>query len=336
MPGAFRAFVAVSSFALGTWVSAGRPSASSLAAQGSASAVRAFTPPPIDTPPVTPEVGTLGTRTVRWNPQGTLQRAWLLAEGPVHTPGDGRRVITFTFDDGPSPLTTPAVLDVLERYHVRATFFVIGKYLEGSDPWAVANRQIAQRVVAAGHFIGNHTRDHRHLTEVARAEAVAQVDEGARLIQQTTGIAPKFFRPPFGDLSRFLERRLHDEGTEVVLWNAEADDMRHDEVETVVEALKLRIDYTGGGVVLLHDVRRNTAVVLGRILDWLTRQRFDPLHPSARSYEVVDLVEFMNRTVASPQPFSDRYQLEGVRREAWYRTYPARRARAVASPSSQP
>ena len=57
----------------------------------------------------------------------------MLAEGPAHAPDDGRRVVTFTFDDGPFPETTPAILEILAKHRVRATFFWIGRYLDGDD-----------------------------------------------------------------------------------------------------------------------------------------------------------------------------------------------------------
>src|ERR1700722_19655805 len=99
----------------------------------------------------------------RLNPDESIRRAWLLAEGPSHAADDARRLVTFTFDDGPFPETTPEILEILARHHVRATFFWIGRYLDGDGDRAVTTRAVARQVAAAGHFIGNHTRDHAQL-----------------------------------------------------------------------------------------------------------------------------------------------------------------------------
>src|SRR5262249_9156891 len=79
------------------------------------------------------------------NPDASIARAWMVAEGPAHAPGDGRRLVTFTFDDGPFLETTPSVLKVLRHYRIHATFFVIGEYLEGNDKRAAATRRLLKR-----------------------------------------------------------------------------------------------------------------------------------------------------------------------------------------------
>src|SRR5262249_40458618 len=128
----------VASLAAGSWVGLGRPSAPVAWAELRAMAMEAASrmnarregwgpaaddraPPPVDAAPgVDPSLLPDPTPWPRLNPDVSTRRAWLLAEGPYHAPGDGRRLVTFTFDDGPFPETTPTFLKILARHNVHA------------------------------------------------------------------------------------------------------------------------------------------------------------------------------------------------------------------------
>ena len=346
---ALRAVMPLAFLAVGTWLGLGRPDPRATRALAERALVAvagrrdareaSFTPPPIESPPPTPDTleppvsetasalastapPPLNLEWPHMNPDGKISRAWLLAEGPHHPAGDNHRYITFTFDDGPFPEITPHVLDVLERHHVRATFFVIGRYLEGDDPRTAMARDVLRRAVAAGHLIGNHTFDHKHLTEVSRPEALAQIDRSAAIIEHVTGAPPLFFRPPYGDLSRFLEGVMKEKKTEVVLWSLEGDDMHREDEKALAHELRLRLEYAEGGVVLLHDIRWKSVVALERLLRWLEDHRWDPAHPETIGYDIVDLPEYLRATAASPQPYANRQALDDARTAAWRRAHP--------------
>lgn len=249
----------------------------------------------------------------RLNVEANVGKAWLLAEGPAPAPDSGRRLVTLTFDDGPFPETTPVILRALARHDVKATFFFIGRYLEGHDDRAVATRAVAQDVVAAGHLVGNHTRDHQLLTTIAHAQALEQIDDGARDIERAIGVRPVLFRPPYGQLDPFTEDALRARGAELVLWTVEASDMKNDDPEAIAASLERQIEQSYGGIVLLHDVRWSTVKALPKLLDWLHARRFDPARPRRVGYDVVDLVTYLRETAARPQPYPDRPSLEHAR-----------------------
>jgi hypothetical protein len=144
-----------------------------------------------------------------------------------------------------------------------------------------------------------------------------QIDRGAKVIERVTGNAPTFFRPPYGDLSRFLERTTAARGTELVLWSIEACDMLREDPDAIAEDLKRRIDYAGGGVVLLHDVKKNSVHAFAKVLHWLNENRYDPAKPGVRGYRVVDLEEYIRATAASPQPYPTRQAIDDARKAAW-------------------
>ena len=257
----------------------------------------------------------------RLNPECSITKAWLVAEGPARTFDAAHRLVTLTFDDGPFPETTPEVLKLLERYNTRAAFFFVGRYMDGKDVWAARTRATARRVAAAGHIIGNHTHDHSILSGIARAKAIAEIDDGARTIERVTGIRPVFFRPPYGQLDAWGERALARRGVELVLWNTEAGDMTSNDVDAMLEKLTFQLEFQGGGVVLLHDIRPTSVELLGKLLRWLDARRWDPYHPERKGYEVVDLVAYLRATAAKPQPYGSRAELEKARQEHWKATH---------------
>jgi peptidoglycan/xylan/chitin deacetylase (PgdA/CDA1 family) len=259
----------------------------------------------------------------RLNSSISVKKAWLLAEGPAPEKGDGRRLVTLTFDDGPFPRTTPPLLKVLERYDVKATFFLVGGLLDGDAPFASATREAAKRIAAAGHIIGNHTHDHFLLTRVTHNQAQAQIDDGADSIERVTGKRPIFFRPPYGQLDPFAEDVLRQRGAELVLWNIEADNADNDDPAAIAESIENHLEYAGGGIVLLHDIRRSTAPTVAKLLAWLRSRRFDPARPERIGFQVVDLPTYLQATAAHPQPYGDRTALEEARGVEWRHAHPS-------------
>ena len=157
---------------------------------------------------------------------------------------------------------------------------------------------------------------------MSRPEALAQIDRNGAIIEHVTGAPPLFFRPPFGDLSRFLEGVMKERKMEVVLWSLEGDDIHREDEKALAHELRLRLEYAEGGVVLLHDIRWKSVVALERLLRWLEDHRWDPAHPETVGYDIVDLPEYLRATAASPQPYANRQALDDARNAAWRRAHP--------------
>lgn len=283
--------------------------------------------------PIDPSLLPDPTPWLRLNPEAGAARAWLLAQGPHHPAGDGRRLVTLTFDDGPFPETTPTVLRLLSRHKVRATFFLIGRYLDGDRERAVLSRGVATSIVSEGHLLGNHTHDHELLTTLSHARALAQIEEGALSIERATGKRPLFFRPPYGQLDAFGSDVLRRSGTELVLWSVEVSDMLHEDSGAMFQSLTRQLEYSGGGIVLLHDIRPTTIPVLDSLLLWLRDHKWNPARPSEIGFEVVDLPTYLRATAESPQPFSDRKELEDARADGWRHVHPRLKAPPALLPS---
>ena len=153
-------------------------------------------------------------------------------------------VIALTFDDGPWTQTTSQVLDILKKNTIKATFFWIGQHLQNSP-------SIAQKVVADGHAIGNHTWHHRY-NHVDAATAAREIDDTAALIFKTTGVKTFLFRPPGGNLRNGLVAYAKKKKYAIVLWSVvSADTNRHISAQTL--AHNVLSGAHRGGIVLMHD-----------------------------------------------------------------------------------
>jgi chitin deacetylase len=158
---------------------------------------------------------------------------------------DKANVIALTFDDGPSPKTTPQVLDILKRENVKATFFVVGNLIQNYP-------QLLKKVVAEGHAIGNHTWNHgyrHHSPSVAARE----LNNTGTLIYKLTGVKTELFRPPGGILNNGLVSYAQQSKYAVIMWSADPKDWQSRRI-TVSGLINNVLDYAQpGGIILLHD-----------------------------------------------------------------------------------
>ncbi|MEG3977803.1 polysaccharide deacetylase family protein [Microcoleus sp. herbarium8] len=181
---------------------------------------------------------------------------------------DSEKVIALTVDDGPWPETTEKMLDIFQQNDVKATFFWMGESLKNSP-------EIARRVVAAGHAIGNHTWHHWYDTMDA-ATVADEIDRTAKLIYDTTGVKTTFFRPPGGFLNNGLAKYAKQQNYAVVMWSlTSADTDPHAQpsafVNNVLKGAK------PGAIVLMHDGggdRSRTVKALPEMIAGLKKQGY--------------------------------------------------------------
>jgi len=153
--------------------------------------------------------------------------------------------IALTFDDGPSSQATPQILDILKRYDVKATFFVVGKFIE-------KNKDILKREADEGHLIGNHTFSHAKGTMTDIEKINTELVRTDNLISEYTGKSVDYFRPPFGfENWRFLtEAELLD--YTIVLWTLDVADWNRSRTEKDITSKILKLT-RNGTIILLHD-----------------------------------------------------------------------------------
>jgi len=138
--------------------------------------------------------------------------------------------LALTFDDGPNPRWTPLLLDTLAEHTVSATFFLIGKY-------AARQPALVRRIHQAGHLIGNHTWTHPNLAITGSRQTCAELQNTSNELEQITGSAVRYFRPPFGGRRPATLRIARELGMTPVLWNAISPDWQATKAEQVVQPL---------------------------------------------------------------------------------------------------
>ncbi len=156
----------------------------------------------------------------------------------------GSKQIALTYDDGPNDPHTFRLLEVLAKHDVRATFFLIGRYVKQRP-------DIAQALARQGHVIGNHTFSHPNLIFASAQETLAQLQECERALTDAVGEHSRLFRPPFGGRRPATLRAARSLGLESVMWNVTGWDWRGKPAEYVEDKVTRKI--RGGNVVLLHD-----------------------------------------------------------------------------------
>ena len=166
--------------------------------------------------------------------------------------GGHSRDIALTFDDGPGPYT-PKVLDVLERLHAHATFFVVGKMLEYFGASAV-------REIEDGDVIGNHSESHPQLAKLSPHDQHEELFEQNARVEILGGRRPDLFRPPYGSFNANTLRQLHSLHLLMVLWSVDTGDYAQPGVATIVE--RAVAGAHPGAIILMHDAggRRNETI----------------------------------------------------------------------------
>jgi len=156
----------------------------------------------------------------------------------------GTKQIALTYDDGPNDPHTMRLLEVLAKHNVRATFFMIGRYVQQRP-------DIAREVANAGHVVGNHTFTHPLLILKSAGETSQELRDCRSAIQDTVGEHSNLFRPPFGGRRPATLRVARELGLEPVMWNVTGYDWNIPPAAIIEQ--KVAKQMRGGDVILLHD-----------------------------------------------------------------------------------
>jgi peptidoglycan/xylan/chitin deacetylase (PgdA/CDA1 family) len=187
--------------------------------------------------------------------------------GPTARSTGDAATLALTFDDGPNPAATPRILDLLARYDLRATFYVIGRHVR-------AFPDLAKEIVARGHAIGNHTDTHPSLALCSPSRIRQELDSCDQAISSATGSSARWMRPPYGFRSPQLGSILAARGNAgVAMWSVMARDWKPQPAQAVIERLRRA---RGGDIVLLHDGDHQTlkgerSHVVAALEYWLPR-----------------------------------------------------------------
>ncbi|MBE6601001.1 MAG: hypothetical protein E7637_00625 [Ruminococcaceae bacterium] len=181
------------------------------------------------------------------------------------------RRIALTFDDGPHPTQTKRILDILDRYGVHATFFMVGENVENYS-------DAAKEVAARGNEIGNHTFSHARLGCLDTDSVNEEIEHCEKTIERICGTAPRLFRPPQGILNEAIEGCSVERDYRLILWSLDTRDWEVKNTQRIVETVLSSIK--AGDIVLMHDyigTHSRTAEALEILLPTLLQRGFEPV-----------------------------------------------------------
>lgn len=170
-------------------------------------------------------------------------------------------LVAMTFDDGPHPVLTPKLLDILKARRIRATFYVIGRNVARYP-------DIVKRMVDEGHEIGNHTWHHPVLSRLGTASVLRELDRTSEAVYQAVGRIPVTMRPPYGALTGSQRAMiLKDRDMPTILWSVDPEDWRRPGAQVV--ASRIVGGARPGAIILSHDIHSPTVSAMPAALDGL-------------------------------------------------------------------
>lgn len=176
---------------------------------------------------------------------------------PVPAPAaPGVKYVALTFDDGPSSSNTPKTLDMLRKYGVHATFFVLGSRIKG-------NEALLRRMAGEGHEIGNHSYSHKRLTSLSLDAVEHELLRTNNLVYAACGVTPTLVRPPYGSRNERMLNRLAETGFPCVLWSIDPEDWKATDARAVRDHVVARAK--NGSIILMHDLK-STSVAAAELI----------------------------------------------------------------------
>jgi len=171
------------------------------------------------------------------------------------------RLVAMTFDDGPHPTHTPALLDILKARRIRATFYVIGRNVARYP-------DIVKRMVDEGHEIGNHSWQHPFLSQLGSAAVLRELDRTSEAVFRAVQRIPVTLRPPYGALTKTQRAMIHKErDMPTILWSVDPEDWRRPGSSVVAD--RIVGGARPGAIILSHDIHKPTVQAMPAALDGL-------------------------------------------------------------------
>lgn len=168
--------------------------------------------------------------------------------------------VALTFDDGPGAFTTK-LLDILEEYDAKATFFVLGHLAD-------INRSVLQRMQKEGHQIENHSWNHKNLNQLSEKDIEFQINSTNDKVEEMIGERPTLLRPPYGNFNEFVKNNF---GMPIILWSVDTYDWKNRNSNIIVEKIsKAR----NGDIILLHDIHKTSVDAMPRAIEILQEKGY--------------------------------------------------------------
>ena len=171
--------------------------------------------------------------------------------------------VYLTFDDGPNSQYTPLLLKGLKERGVHATFFLMGKNIEGKEA-------LVKQIQEEGHLIGNHTYNHVQLDKISKEVAKEEIETTNQKIFEITGVYPAWLRPPYGEWRKNLDFYVE---MFPVLWDVDTLDWKSKNVDSIMKIVQSEV--ADGAVILMHDAYQSSVDAALQIVDLLMAEEYE-------------------------------------------------------------
>ena len=184
---------------------------------------------------------------------------------PIYSVQKDSKIISLSFDAAWGNEDTQQLIDILGKYNIRATFFVVGDWV---DKYPDSVRALHD----AGHEIHNHSDDHPHMTELTADQIIANVSACDDKIEQITGVRPFLFRPPYGDYNDTVINTLRSMGHYPIQWDVDSLDWKETGVQDIIDRVLQKAQ--PGSIVLFHNAAKYTPQALPTVIEGLIREGY--------------------------------------------------------------
>lgn len=191
-----------------------------------------------------------------------LMTAVATRELPVYNVDTQEKVLSISFDAAWGRANTEEILNILDRYDVKTTFFLVGF-------WAEKHPDLVAELVRRGHEIGNHSATHPHMASLSEGQIREELRRCSELVKSITGLPTTLFRPPYGEYNDSVVRISREEGYECVQWNVDSLDWKNLGTENMVRQCTKSVN--PGDIVLFHNDSKYILEALPRILEYYTQ-----------------------------------------------------------------
>ena len=177
---------------------------------------------------------------------------------PIYYVDTNEKVCAISFDAAWGNEQTNELLDILDTYDVRTTFFLVGS-------WVDMYPKSVEEIYARGHEIGNHSDTHAHMTQISRSEQIAEIENCNKKISDITKNKVTLFRPPYGEYDNCVVESCYSTDMYCVQWNIDSLDWKDPTPQDMVKRIENNL--CEGSIILLHNGAKNTPQALPKIIE---------------------------------------------------------------------
>ena len=185
---------------------------------------------------------------------------------PIYCVQRDQKVVSLSFDAAWVNEDTEALIEIIEKYNVKVTFFVVGE-------WADKYPESVKALHEAGHEVMGHSNDHAHFNSLSADEIIADITACNEKIEAITGVSPTLFRPPYGEYDDHVVSTVRGMGLEIIQWDVDSLDWKDYDAATITDRVTSKVG--PGSIVLFHNAALHTPEALPAILEYLIQEGYD-------------------------------------------------------------